>query len=155
MLCISIKFDAGRNFMRTTKYDKIKHVIYFSKPTLFSEKTTDDILEISRKNNNKTNVTGALICRSDLYFQFLEGPIEAVEKTFQKIKLDTRHLEINLVKEDKTTRRLFASWAMRHDPVHSWMWTREQVQNGILSQITPEQAFATFERLSREVDQFN
>ena len=95
--------------MRTTKYDKIKHVIYFSKPTLFSEKTTDDILEISRKNNNKTNVTGALICRSDLYFQFLEGPIEAVEKTFQKIKLDTRHLEINLVKEDKTTRRLFAS----------------------------------------------
>ena len=140
--------------MRNKKQNNLKHLIYFSKPTVFDDKNTKIILATSRKNNNETDVTGALICRSDLYFQFLEGPVEAVDATFKKIKLDTRHSEIQKIKEDLTNRRLFASWAMREDPVHTWMWTREEVKNGLLTRIKPSDAFATFERLSREVDQF-
>ncbi|PQM60938.1 MAG: blue light sensor protein [Rhodobacteraceae bacterium] len=140
--------------MRSKNFNQLKHLIYFSKPTVFDTKNIESILTTSRKNNNETDVTGALICRSDLYFQFLEGPKDSVEATFQKIKLDTRHSEIYKIKDDLTNRRLFASWAMRDDPVHTWMWTREEVKNGILTRIAPNEAFATFERLSREVDQF-
>ena len=140
--------------MRNRKQNDLKHLIYFSKPTVFDEANTDNILATSRKNNTETNVTGALISRSDLYFQFLEGPIESVDATFKRIKLDTRHSEIHKVKEDLTNRRLFASWAMREDPVHTWMWTREEIKNDLLARIEPGEAFATFERLSREVDQF-
>ena len=100
-------------------------------------------------------MTGALICRSDLYFQYLEGPIDEVNKTFKKIELDNRHKNIQKIKEDETTRRLFASWAMREDPVKSWMWTRKEVKTGILTRIKPKEAFEAFERLSREVDQFD
>ena len=140
--------------MRSKNFNQLKHLIYFSKPTVFDTENIESILTTSRKNNNETDVTGALICRSDLYFQFLEGPKDSVEATFQKIKLDTRHSEIYKIKDDLTNRRLFASWAMRDDPVHTWMWTREEVKNGILTRIEPSEAFATFERLSREVDQF-
>ena len=140
--------------MRTKKDTILKHLIYVSKPTIFDEQTTATILATSRNNNDKSEVTGALICRSDLYFQFLEGPPLAVNETFKRIKLDTRHSQIHKIKEDNTNRRLFASWAMRQDPVHTWMWTREEVETGLLTRIGPIEAFETFERLSREVDQF-
>lgn len=141
--------------MRNRKKNVLKHLIYFSKPTIFDTDTINNILITSRENNTQTGVTGSLICRSDLYFQFLEGPIEAVDETFQKIKHDSRHEKIQIIKEDTTNRRLFASWAMREDPVLTWMWTRKEVEAKTLDSINPEEALHTFERLSREVDQFN
>ncbi|MDG2473894.1 MAG: BLUF domain-containing protein [Paracoccaceae bacterium] len=140
--------------MINSKNVNIKHLIYFSKPTIFDETHTHEILQKSRENNQKHGITGSLVCRSDLYFQFLEGPIEAVDETFRRIKIDTRHTEIQVVKEDRTNRKLFASWAMREDPVHTWMWTREEIKNGLLTRISSNDAFDTFVRLSREVDQF-
>ena len=140
--------------MRSKRSEELKYLIYFSKPTVLDYKTIKSILAISRENNNKTGLTGSLIYRSDLYFQFLEGPPDAVDNTFKRIKLDVRHSDIQKIQENVTTRRLFASWAMREDAVHTWMWTREEVKNGLLTRIKPSDAFATFERLSREVDQF-
>ena len=153
MIVVMLDF-VGISLMRNKKNNDLKHLIYFSKPTTFDDQTTKSILSVSRNNNDKSEVTGALICRSDLYFQFLEGPQLAVDETFKRIKLDTRHSQINKIKEDITNRRLFASWAMRQDPVHTWMWTREEVKSGLLTRISSMEALATFERLSREVDQF-
>ena len=140
--------------MRSKKITKLKHLIYCSKPTCFNFETIKSILTTSRANNNRTGLTGSLIYRSDLYFQFLEGPPGAVTDTYEKIKLDTRHSEIQKIREEMTDRRLFASWAMREDAVRTWMWTREEVRIGVLTRIKPNEALATFERLSRGVDQF-
>ena len=140
--------------MRSKGREELKYLIYFSKPTVLDYKTIKSILAISRENNNKTGLTGSLIYRSDLYFQFLEGPPDAVDDTFKRIKLDARHSDIQKIQENVTTRRLFASWAMREDSVHTWMWTREEVKKGVLTKIKPNEALETFERLSRGVDQF-
>lgn len=134
---------------------ELKLLIYCSKPTTFSKETLAEILDVSQKNNLLSGLTGALISRSDLYFQYLEGPVSAVDTTFDKIKLDSRHCDIKKIKEDITDRRLFASWAMRDDPVKTYMWTRQQVAEGLLTKLTPDDAFHAFERLSREVDQFD
>jgi hypothetical protein len=75
--------------MIETNNDKLKHLIYYSVPTTFDEETIEEILLKSRQNNARSNVTGALICRSDLYFQYLEGPIDKVNKTFKKSSLIT------------------------------------------------------------------
>ena len=139
--------------MRSKRSEELKYLIYFSKPTVLDYKTIKSILAISRENNNKTGLTGSLIYRSDLYFQFLEGPPDAVDNTFKRIKLDVRHSDIQKIQENVTTRRLFASWAMREDSVQTWMWTREEVKKGVLARIKPNEAFETFERLSRGVDQ--
>tara|TARA_A100001011_G_C14127421_1_gene763943 strand:+ start:243 stop:704 length:462 start_codon:yes stop_codon:yes gene_type:complete len=144
----------GIDQMRGRKSKELKHLIYFSKPTVFDWETIKNILETSRVNNDKTGLTGSLIYRSDLYFQFLEGPPDAVDDTYKKIKMDTRHSEIQKIHEDMTGRRLFASWAMREDAVRTWMWTREEVRTGLLTRIKPKDALDTFERLSRGADQF-
>ena len=140
--------------MRRKDKEELKHIIYASRPFGFDDAVLKSILLSSRTNNAKSNVTGALICRSDLYLQLLEGPEDAVDQTFQRIQRDDRHLELYPLKEGKTDRRLFASWAMRDDPVKTWMWSFDEVKNGLVRKLSPEEALFVFKRLSREVDQF-
>ena len=141
--------------MRRKDKEELKHIIYASRPFGFDDAVLKSILLSSRNNNTKSNVTGALICRSDLYLQLLEGPEDAVDQTFQRIQRDDRHLELHPLKEGKTDRRLFASWAMRDDPVKTWMWSFDEVKNGLVRKLSPEEALFVFKRLSREVDQFS
>ena len=55
--------------MEEIKKEKIKHVIYTSRPTFFDNDVLDGILHTSRTNNIKCDVTGSLIFHSDLYLQ--------------------------------------------------------------------------------------
>ena len=141
--------------MRRKDKEELKHIIYASRPFGFDDAVLKSILLSSRNNNTKSNVTGALICRSDLYLQLLEGPEDAVDQTFQRIQRDDRHLELHPLKEGKINRRLFASWAMRDDPVKTWMWSFDDVKKGLVKKLSPEEALFVFKRLSREVDQFS
>ena len=60
-------------------------LIYASRPFDFDEGTLLSILTIARSLNERDGITGALICRSDLYMQLLEGPPELVEAAFRRI----------------------------------------------------------------------
>ena len=59
-------------------------LIYSSKPFGFDEATLSEILLTARRNNERDGITGALICRRDLYLQLLEGPQAAVEARYQQ-----------------------------------------------------------------------
>ena len=141
--------------MKRYNKSEIKHLIYTSVPVDFDDFNIGDILKSSQKNNKRDGITGSLIFREDIYLQFLEGPENKVDKAFNKIASDPRHKNVLKLKEDITNRKLFTSWAMRGDPVKSWMWSYEDVDNGIVKKLKPEDAFAVFEKLSREIDQFN
>lgn len=132
----------------------IKYLIYWSKPFGFDQNMLDTILMCSQTNNKDREITGALISRSDLFLQYLEGPSLEIDLTYNKIVDDDRHVEVTLLNEGTSCRRLFASWAMRDDPVKSWMWTRDEIREGILNTIGPDDALNIFKRHSREVDQF-
>ena len=132
----------------------LKHITYASTPFGFSRSDLDHILIKSRYNNDKNDITGALFCRDDLYLQYLEGPEKEIELTFSKITEDDRHTEIYLLKSGMSTRRLFANWAMKDDPVQSWMWTREEIDSGILEKVNETEAMDIFVKHSRETDQF-
>jgi hypothetical protein len=128
----------------------IFQLIYASRPFGFDEGTLAAILIVSRRNNARDGVTGALICRGDLYLQLLEGPQEMVERAFQRIEWDRRHLEVKLLSRRNVTERLFPGWAMRDDPARSWMWTQEEVNAGAIDRATEAEPVAIFERLARE-----
>ena len=129
----------------------LKHLIYSSRPFGFDQNTLNGILVTSVDNNKRDQITGALICRSDLYLQYLEGPTESINETFNKIKHDDRHVEVKVLKEGVHAKRLFPKWAMRDDPVRTWMWSREEVDAGALDKISASDAFNIFQRHSKEL----
>jgi len=127
-------------------------LIYSSRPFGFDDASLNGILLTARRNNARDGITGALICRHDLYLQLLEGPQEAVEARYGGIARDNRHLEVVKRMSRQVTDRMFPNWAMRDDPARSWMWTAEEVAQGALDRATPADFITIFKRLADEAE---
>lgn len=70
------------------------------------------ILEVSRRNNEKRDVTGMLLYRDGFFIQALEGEEDIVMEVFEKIKHDDRHKNVILVYRNPVPQRMFGSWKM-------------------------------------------
>ena len=121
---------------------------YASRPFGFDAAALAGILIDARRCNARDQITGALICRDDLYLQLLEGPAEAVEAAYDRIRRDDRHIEVRRLTRRLVVDRLFGAWAMRDDPAQSWVWSREAVHNGAAEQATEAEIIAIFGRLA-------
>jgi len=109
---------------------RLMQLIYASRPFGFGAAPLDDIMISARRNNRRDGITGMLVCRADLYVQLLEGPRDRVTRCFNRICVDDRHVDVNLVWAGDTLARLFPEWEMRDDPARSWMWSRASVRAG-------------------------
>ena len=125
-------------------------VIYTSRPFGFDNLALAGILTVARKNNLRDGITGALICREDIYLQLLEGSSEAVTQAFARIVRDDRHIEVKKLVTSDVEHRLFPDWAMRHDPARTWMWTASQVRDGAVTAASEAEILGVFEKLSKE-----
>ncbi len=123
--------------------------IYTSHPFGFDESILGGILIDARRANLRDGVTGALICRADVYLQWLEGPEDMVRATLARIKRDDRHLEVTLHVAEPVTERVFGDWAMLHDPAATWIWTQKEVADGAVERATPAEITGFFLRLRR------
>lgn len=133
---------------------ELTQLIYASKPFGFDSGVLDDILTVSRFNNARDGITGALICRADLYLQLIEGPEAAIALTYARIAADVdRHVDVQPLVSRAINDRMFPKWTMRDDPARSWMWTQEEVLAGAISAASPQQILAVFERLAAEAAQ--
>ena len=123
---------------------------YASRPFGFDGPTLSGILLDARRCNDRDGITGALICRDDLYLQMLEGPQAVVEATYLRIGRDDRHLEVRQLSHRRIgeTDRMFARWAMRDDPAQSWVWSRKDLDDGALDVATEAEVLAMFQRLA-------
>jgi hypothetical protein len=70
------------------------------------------ILANSRANNAKLGITGALLYNSGYFAQVLEGPLESVEQTFERIQRDMRHDEVAVLESVFVPERDFPEWSM-------------------------------------------
>ncbi|MEM0947967.1 MAG: BLUF domain-containing protein [Pseudomonadota bacterium] len=127
----------------------VYRLIYSSRPFGYDQATLDGILLDARRCNLRDTITGALICRHDVYIQLLEGPRNKVGETYDRIRQDDRHLEVKLRYFGESSERLFSKWAMLHDPAKSWIWPASQVDNGILDQV----GVAAFKKLFKDLSQ--
>ena len=80
--------------------------------TLFSEQELADLLLVSRRNNEKAEVTGMLLYREGNFMQYLEGPKENVVASMERISKDPRHRGILILVQKETPVREFSDWAM-------------------------------------------
>ena len=135
--------------MQTKSEERIRHVIYISRPTHFDHLVLENILTKSRSNNPAVGITGNLIYHSDLFLQLLEGPHLAVHELYETILADNRHNDIVKLRDESFNRRLFASWAMKNDGHQSWMLSRSEI-----ARMNSDEALQLFDRLARENDQF-
>ncbi|MBV9078155.1 MAG: BLUF domain-containing protein [Methylobacteriaceae bacterium] len=70
------------------------------------------ILDVSRRNNARDNVTGYLVFDARWFFQVLEGERAAVMQTFARIGKDPRHGEVTLLGMFEKADRDFGGWSM-------------------------------------------
>lgn len=127
-------------------------LIYASEPFGFDDAMLSGILRQARRNNARDGITGALICRDDLYLQLLEGDSDLVEAAYARIVPDDRHLSPHLLWRGEAPARLFPAWAMRDDPARTWMWTAAEVRGGAARDATPGEVRDIFARIAAEVD---
>ncbi len=126
---------------------------YISRPFGFDDAMLAGILLDARRCNARDDVTGALICRDDLYIQFLEGPADVIDATYARIARDDRHIDV-LPLTRRTIpdgERLFPKWAMFDDPARSWMWTRAEVASGRPARASEAEIVSIFLRLAAEI----
>jgi hypothetical protein len=89
------------------------HLIYVSIASGdFSEQQLVEILEISRANNARDEITGMLLYKERRFMQLLEGPESAVCATYSRIARDVRHRDATILLEGEIPERDFADWTM-------------------------------------------
>jgi Sensors of blue-light using FAD len=70
------------------------------------------ILEVSRRNNSRVAVSGALIFNAGIFAQVLEGARTDIEATFERIQRDERHGDVEVLAFEEAQSRSFPSWSM-------------------------------------------
>lgn len=106
------------------------------------------ILSAARRNNPREGITGALICRHDVYLQLIEGPEAAIDALYARILADDRHTNIALLLTETLGERLFPAWAMLDDEAPSLFWSARDVEDGALEAASADELRAPFVRLS-------
>ena len=71
-----------------------------------------NILASSRVNNARAGVTGALLYSNGCFAQVLEGGLDSVQQTFERIQRDQRHKDVVVLDARQVEERLFGAWDM-------------------------------------------
>lgn len=99
-------------------------LVYVSFATVpFEEKDLLHLLAKCRSNNTERDITGQLIYSEGTFLQVLEGPRDAVDATFARIRKDTRHQNVTLIERSTIDERQFGEWSMGFKSL-----SREQMQ---------------------------
>lgn len=70
------------------------------------------IVAKSIQNNRIVNVTGFLVASEGVFLQLLEGPLAAVQETFDRISADQRHADLTIIRDGQAPSRMFKDWNM-------------------------------------------
>lgn len=88
-------------------------LLYCSQAKADIQKSTlEDILRSARKHNAVNEVTGVLTHGGGVFMQVIEGPEQAVLRTYVRILDDKRHTDCRIIHISPIKERLFSSWYM-------------------------------------------
>jgi len=78
-----------------------------------SDGALQQLLRAAQSRNRSVGVTGVLVHDRGAYFQWLEGPTESLQQIWASILRDPRHHQINVLREEPITERVFRGWDLR------------------------------------------
>ena len=78
----------------------------------FDNAAVQSILQISRRNNARLDVTGCLLFSGHCFAQVLEGDQAVVRAMAERVAADARHLDVRFLRETRCAEREYADWSM-------------------------------------------
>ena len=98
---------------------KLYRVLYCSRTALPAEpdagvRDIRSILAAARRRNASDGITGGLMFSKGCFAQVLEGPIDAVTETFERIQQDERHYDVTVLQAAPIADRDFPAWSMAY-----------------------------------------
>ena len=86
---------------------------YVSRATVpFDNAAVQSILQVSRRNNARVDVTGCLLFSGRCFAQVLEGDQAVVRALAGRVAADARHLDVRFLRETSGEEREYADWSM-------------------------------------------
>jgi len=96
----------------------VKRIIYCSQATHdFAPDELVELLELSRRNNQRAGLSGMLLYSSQSFLQVLEGDAAALASTYARIGVDDRHDKVRLLLDAEVSAPLFPDWTMGFEHV--------------------------------------
>ncbi len=93
--------------------EPLKQVLYVSQMTrVMSQEDLADLLSEARSLNGAHGITGVLVCVSNNYVQFIEGPCEEIDQLCANIEVDPRNKNFLIVLNKLASERCFPDWKM-------------------------------------------
>jgi len=95
----------------------LSRLIYISRPAFpirpgWMTGQMGDILAQGRAHNTKRGITGILGVEPNRFFQIMEGAEADLRATYERIRADKRHYDIDLKQFEPITVRAFKDWAV-------------------------------------------
>jgi Sensors of blue-light using FAD len=94
------------------------HIIYLSTA---AQPMTDEglalLLAQCRRNNERLNITGALIYGDGQFMQIMEGEQSVVRDLYQRLESDPRHTGLMKLADKDIPHRSFGTWRMAFEQV--------------------------------------
>lgn len=88
-------------------------IVYVSSaPRLLTPETLDSILAESRRNNERSGITGMLLYADGNFIQAIEGPEEAIDSLLNRLRGDPRHRNLTIIARYPIEDRQFPNWSM-------------------------------------------
>lgn len=72
----------------------------------------DELLLKARAFNSQVGVTGVLLHNDGTFFQYIEGPTQAVEEVYRRILKSPGHCHVYELFRDRISQCHFSSWTM-------------------------------------------
>jgi hypothetical protein len=99
--------------------DRLHRLVYHSRNRITGSPRQmlaeiDSIMRASQRNNVRLGVTGALVFNSRFFAQALEGECSAIETVFEKIQLDRRHGNVQILAFHPAIKRVFPHPSMAY-----------------------------------------
>lgn len=129
----------------------VTQLIYMSQPFGYDSAMLGGILTNARRNNARDGITGALVCRQDIYLQLIEGEKSVIDALFDRIARDDRHLAVTVLHHGEAAQRTFPDWAMLDDPARSWLWSPAEVAADAVAKAPASEVRAVFTRIATEI----
>lgn len=96
-----------------TQVKPYRRIIYRSSPVGDDVRADHQaILATSRRNNGMDGISGILWIGDGQYRQLIEGPVDSVGETFERIAQDPRHSDIVMLDDRMVDAPEFGEWAM-------------------------------------------